>query len=65
MIYPVDPSLDVSAGYQGPPWPVSPELYKTLLEPAGFECLSIEPVDPARSAGNRGGKEHLGMWRRK
>lgn len=30
MVYPVDPSLG-----EGPPWPVTPELYKQLLPPAG------------------------------
>jgi hypothetical protein len=35
MIYPIDPSRDVSKGYTGPPWPVTPELYTELLLPAG------------------------------
>lgn len=32
MVYPVDASRDQN---QGPPWPVTPELYKQLLIPAG------------------------------
>jgi hypothetical protein len=32
MVYPVDPSRDAN---RGPPWPVTPELYKQLLPPAG------------------------------
>lgn len=30
MVYPVDPTMTT-----GPPWPVTPELYKELLLPAG------------------------------
>jgi hypothetical protein len=32
MVYPVDSSRDPNTG---PPWPVTPELYKQLLPPAG------------------------------
>jgi hypothetical protein len=30
MVYPIDASLG-----EGPPWPVTPELYRELLLPAG------------------------------
>ena len=32
LIFPVDPSRE---GVEGPPWPVTPELYKDLLVPIG------------------------------
>ena len=49
---------------QGPPWPVTPELYKKLLLPAGFELQNLEAVPPERSHPDRRGKEYLGVWRR-
>lgn len=48
---------------QGPPWPVTPELYKQLLLPAGFTCVKLEPVPPALSHPNRAGQEYLGVWK--
>lgn len=61
MIYPVDPSMDANSG---PPWPVTPQLYDSLLPAAGFEREVLEPVPPAASLGTRGGKELFAIWRR-
>jgi hypothetical protein len=57
------PCRDLSKGYQGPPWPLTPELYDDLLPPAGGRprgqwppcaashsaalCLQPLPVPPA------------------
>lgn len=60
LIYPVDPSREAVAG---PPWPVTPEIYKDLLTPAGFEVIQLEPVTPTLSHESRVGKEWLGRWR--
>ena len=60
LIFPVDAALP----QQGPPWPVTPELYKELLLPAGFDLQSLEAVPPERSHPKRAGREFLGVWRR-
>lgn len=49
----------------GPPHGVWPELYESLLTPVGFELVSLTPVPVDKSHPNRGGKEIMGMWRRK
>lgn len=36
MVYPVDPGMDAGSG---PPWAVTPELYKELLLPAGGQAV--------------------------
>lgn len=46
---------------EGPPYPMSPELVRDLLEPR-FEAFYLEPA--ARSHQGREGKEWLGRWRR-
>ncbi|KAG1669495.1 hypothetical protein FOA52_015662 [Chlamydomonas sp. UWO 241] len=56
------PDADPSVG---PPFPISPELFTSLLPPAGFEIVSMEPVPAERSVGGRAGKEWLGVWRRR
>ena len=61
LIYPVDPARDPDVG---PPFPVRPELYQTLLPPAGFKCISIEAVPGELSHTNRAGKEYMGLWQR-
>uniref|UniRef100_A0A383W5P7 Uncharacterized protein n=1 Tax=Tetradesmus obliquus TaxID=3088 RepID=A0A383W5P7_TETOB len=61
MVYPVDPSRDANTG---PPWPVTPDLYKQLLPPAGFELVSLEPIPAGLSHEGRQGREWLGRWRR-
>jgi hypothetical protein len=38
MVYPVNSSRDANTG---PPWPVTPELYKQLLPPAGTSCTKV------------------------
>ena len=45
-----------------PPWPVTPELYRKLLVPAGFVEESCEAVPPERSHPKRGGREALGVF---
>jgi hypothetical protein len=62
LIFPVLPDADPSVG---PPFPISPELYTSLLPPAGFEIVSMEKVPAERSVGGRAGKEWLGVWRRR
>ncbi|GBF92003.1 thiol methyltransferase [Raphidocelis subcapitata] len=61
LIFPVDPSADPT---MGPPFPVAPELYESLLTAAGFECLELEPVPTHLSHPARAGREWLGRWRR-
>jgi hypothetical protein len=62
MIYPVDATMDANSG---PPWPVTPALYDSLLPAAGFERLVLEAVPPGVSMPpTRGGKEFFAIWRR-
>ncbi|KAF8055990.1 rhbg [Scenedesmus sp. PABB004] len=61
VVYPVDASLDPGTG---PPWPLTPDLYRDLLPPAGFELVSLEPVPEELSLPSRRGREWLGLWRR-
>jgi len=60
LIFPVHPK-PLNPG--GPPYPMTPELVRGLLEPQGFEPRTLEPV--ARSHPARQGKEWLGRWRRR
>lgn len=53
----------LSLSLPGPPWPVTPELYKQLLLPAGFELLSLERIPDRLSHPKRVGREWLGRWR--
>ncbi|KAG2482846.1 hypothetical protein HYH03_018237 [Edaphochlamys debaryana] len=62
LVFPVNPAADPNAG---PPFPVTPELYKELLQPQGFEVTFSEPVDPSVSLGPRKGREHMMLLRRK
>jgi len=57
MIYPVD---DTIVG--GPPFRMSPDIVKGLLEPRGFKAIYLEPVTNGHSS--RAGKEWLGRWRK-
>lgn len=52
--------LDVHEG--GPPFTLSPEIYKGLLLHRGFEIIRIE--DEIESFPTRAGNEKLGLWRR-
>ncbi len=61
LIYPVDPSRDPNVG---PPFPISPELYLTLLPPAGFECAGVQAVPERLSHEKRRGFEYLALWKR-
>ncbi|KAI8463044.1 MAG: S-adenosyl-L-methionine-dependent methyltransferase [Monoraphidium minutum] len=60
LIFPVDPEADPGAG---PPFPVTPELYESLLLPTGFECIELKRVPDALSHPQRAGREWLGRWR--
>ncbi|KAI8465047.1 MAG: S-adenosyl-L-methionine-dependent methyltransferase [Monoraphidium minutum] len=62
MVYPVDSSRDANTG---PPWPVTPELYKELLLSAGFELIELAPIPQNQSHAKRVGREWLGRWQRK
>jgi len=53
--------LDVHEG--GPPFTVSLDLYKNLLEPRGFELVRVD--ENIRSWGKRAGNEKLALWKRK
>lgn len=61
LLYPVDPSADPNIG---PPFPISPELYKDLLS-VHFSLVTMEPVPAQLSHEGRQGKEYLGLWTRK
>lgn len=52
--------LDVHEG--GPPFTLSPEIYKDLLLHRGFELIRID--DNIRSHPSTAGNEKLGLWRR-
>ncbi len=61
LIFPVDADVD----REGPPWPVSPELYKTLLlENDGFVLKSLEKVPDEQSHEKRAGREYMAVWER-
>jgi SAM-dependent methyltransferase len=47
---------------QGPPHPVSPQIYKDLLQERGFELTQFE--ETIESFPDRAGKESLGIWKR-
>jgi methyl halide transferase len=60
LIFPVDEDQN----RQGPPWPVTPEMYKEALEPYGFTLRSLEKVPNELSHKGRGGREYLAVWER-
>lgn len=57
LMFPVDNTLPRD---QGPPFPVSPEIYRSVLEPAGLTLVSLKPC--ATSIKPRLGREWLGRW---
>jgi SAM-dependent methyltransferase len=60
LIFPVDPERE-----SGPPWPVTPDLYKGLLLTDNlFKLRSLEAVPEAQSHPGRGGKEWMAVWER-
>lgn len=59
LIFPVDPEK-----VGGPPHPVTPEMYKELLEPVGFALRSMEAVPHEQSHPGREGKEYMAVWER-
>lgn len=61
LIFPVDPSME----NKGPPWPVTPELYKELLlKNEGFMLRSLEKVPNEQSHSGRAGREYIAVWER-
>lgn len=62
LMFPVDPNHEGG----GPPYPVTPELYKELLEGVGFMCIALERVDAKAglSLPGREGREVLALWQR-
>jgi methyl halide transferase len=44
----------------GPPYAVSVDLYRQLLEPLGFEAIEIRETDKSFPA--RMGREKVGRW---
>mmetsp|Transcript_1518 Transcript_1518/g.2514 ORF Transcript_1518/g.2514 Transcript_1518/m.2514 type:complete len:270 (+) Transcript_1518:18-827(+) len=67
LIFPIRPPDD-----RGPPFAVTLELYRELLEPVGFECLLLEELPAELSHKGRGGdsekysfaKSGVGRWRK-
>ncbi|CAK0756839.1 hypothetical protein CVIRNUC_002488 [Coccomyxa viridis] len=62
LIFPVDPNKDRN---EGPPFPVTPELYTELLEPLGFAQVHFRKVEPHESHERRRGQEYFAVWTRK
>ena len=61
LIFPVEDDQD----RVGPPWPVTPELYKDLLlKNEGFVLRSLEKVPDEQSHPKRAGKEYMAVWER-
>jgi len=60
--HPKDQPLDYT---KGPPFLLSKQLYHTLLEPVGFECIEENDIDPALSNPKRAGVEAVSLWRKK
>jgi len=59
LIFPV-------ASYQGgPPFAMSEKLVRSLLEPEGFSCVSLEAVPPEKVARHGPGKELIARWKLK
>ena len=59
LIFPVDPTLDVN---EGPPFPVTPDVYQELLLPVGFALKRLEQVPEELSHPKRKGKEWMAVW---
>lgn len=60
--HPKDQPLDYT---KGPPFLLTKNLYHTLLEPVGFECIEEKDIDPALSFPKRAGVEAVSIWRKK
>ena len=60
-IFPVLPRD--SRDQQGPPWPVWPELYASVLEKNGFVLELLDKVPDQGSHPGREGKEYLAIWK--
>lgn len=60
LVFPVkDPPFD-----GGPPFCMSPSLVRSLLEPKGFEAISLEQVPSDMLARGSIAGEYLGRWRK-
>jgi len=63
--YPLASESDDSVDWaKGPPFPLTPKLYKDVLEPAGFKATLDEEVPAARSHPRREGRERIVVWER-
>ena len=62
LVYPVNKETDPKK--EGPPFPVTPEIYKELLLSNGFECVYLERVPEHLSHPDRVEREYFGRWRR-
>jgi hypothetical protein len=62
LIFPVDSEMEM----KGPPWPVTPEIYKELLVEKGglFKLKSLEKVPDEQSHPGRSGREYMAVWER-
>ena len=59
LMYPIDPNKPRD---EGPPFPVTPEAYAAVLEPAGFTLEWAEDVPAERSVSGREGRERVAVW---
>ena len=60
LIFPVkEPVFD-----GGPPFCMSPQLVRELLEPRGFRALALDEVPAELLARGAFAREYLGRWRR-
>lgn len=65
MVPPQSTSSPTSATttLEGPPFPVSVEDYKSVLEPNGFEMLDGNPYEHEDTIGPRRGNEYVCWWK--
>ncbi|CAL8462654.1 g2187 [Coccomyxa elongata] len=59
LMFPVDASMPRD---QGPPFPLTPELYSELLSPHGFSRTCFDAVPKEQSHEGRQGKEFIARW---
>jgi hypothetical protein len=61
-IYPQD-SPEMLA-MEGPPYPVSVDAYKNVLEPLGFQIMECSPSASEFTVSRRQGKEMVCWWQK-